>query len=114
MSSQLPNYLRSNRKRAALSQEDVAFLLGALNGSQVSRYEHFDRMPGLKTALAFEVIYQKPVKELFAGIYKKIEQEVAARARVRAKQENRGKGGRLTNKRKGTFLKLTTPKNPNE
>lgn len=81
-SSPLPNYLRTNRKRLALSQEEVAFLLGTQSGAKVSRYENFDRVPGLETALACEAIFQKPVRELFAGLYESIEQQVAARAKA--------------------------------
>lgn len=81
-SPQLKNYLRSNRKRLGLSQKDVAFLLGARGGAKVCRYERFSREPSLETALAFEVIFQKPASELFAGLYKEVEQRVSARAKV--------------------------------
>jgi transcriptional regulator with XRE-family HTH domain len=81
----LSNYLRTNRKRLALSQEEVAFLLG-MNGltkdEQVNRHENFARKPNLETALAYEAIYGKPVRELFAGMYEQVEQEVANRARL--------------------------------
>lgn len=83
-SSQLPNYLLSNRKRLSLSQTDVAFLLGAQDGAKVSRYERFAREPSLETALALEVIYQRPVSELFGGLYQKVEKEVGERAKVGA------------------------------
>jgi transcriptional regulator with XRE-family HTH domain len=79
---QLPNYLRSHRKRLALSQGEMAFLLGSQSGTKVSRYEHFAREPSLAAALAFEVIFQKPVRELFAGRYREIVRQVAARAKV--------------------------------
>jgi transcriptional regulator with XRE-family HTH domain len=82
VSSQLPNYLLSNRKRLALSQDEVAFLLGTKSGAKVSRYERFTRMPSLETALAFEVIFQRAPSELFGGLYQQIEQEVAARAKA--------------------------------
>lgn len=80
--TQLPNYLRSNRKRLGLSQEEVAFLLGNKNGTQVCRYERFDRKPNLETALAFEVIFKRSPSELFGGIYQKVERDVAARAKT--------------------------------
>ena len=48
----------------------------------VSRFEHTVREPGLHTALAYEAIYGKPVRELFAGLYERIEQDVAERARI--------------------------------
>ncbi len=81
----LSNYLRPNRKRLTLSQAEVAFMLGGTGehkGSKVSRDESFDREPGLRAALAYEVIYGKPVRELFAGLYEEVEQDVAKRAKI--------------------------------
>jgi transcriptional regulator with XRE-family HTH domain len=83
--SSLPNYLRTHRNRAALSQEEVAFLLGLKGmekGSKVSRDEQLARTPNLETALAYAAIYDVPVKELFAGMYEEIEQAVAQRAKL--------------------------------
>jgi transcriptional regulator with XRE-family HTH domain len=94
--AQFPNYLLSNRKRLALSQEEVAFLLGAQSGSKVSRYEQFTREPSLETALAFEAIFQKPASELFGGLYQKVEQEVAVRAKTLTHKIDRGKPNRQT------------------
>src|SRR5678816_3202787 len=79
---QLPNYLRSNRKRLALSQKEVAFLLGLHSSAKVCRNERFTREPSLTTALAYEAIFQKPVSELFGGLYRRIEREVRARAKI--------------------------------
>ena len=81
----LPNYLRTNRKHSSLSQAEVAFLLGGtgLNkGSKVSRDESFLREPGLRAALAYELIYGQPVRELFAGVYEQIKQDMAQRAKI--------------------------------
>lgn len=81
----LPNYLRTNRKHIALSQEEVAFLLG-LKGmdkeNKVSRDENNLRIPTLEFALAYEAIYGKPIRELFAGLYERIAPEVSARAKL--------------------------------
>ena len=81
----LSNYLRTHRKRLALSQEEVAFLLG-VNGMEkaikVSRDENFVREPSLQFALAYEAIYGTPVRELFAGLYEQVEQKVAERAKL--------------------------------
>src|SRR4051812_16700978 len=81
-SSQLPNYLRANRKRLALSQDEVAFLLGTRSGAKVSRYEHFVRVPSLETALAYEVIFKRSISELFGGLYQKAEKEIGQRAKI--------------------------------
>ena len=86
-SPQLPNYLRANRKRLALSQDDVAFLLGTRSGAKVCRYERFVREPSLQTALAYEAIFKKPVRELFGGLYQKAEREIAERAKILAERK---------------------------
>jgi len=96
----LPNYLLSNRKRLSLSQEEVAFLLGTKSGQQVCRHERFAREPSLETAFAYEAIYKRTASELFSGFYQKVEQEVAARAKLLSEQTNRGKSDGLNiNKR---------------
>jgi transcriptional regulator with XRE-family HTH domain len=80
--SRFSNYLRANRKRLGLSQEEVAFLLGAESGAKVCRYEQFVREPSLKTALACEAVFQKSASELLPGLYQKIAKDVAKRAQA--------------------------------
>ena len=85
--SSLPNYLRTHRKSAALSQEEVAFLLGTKGmnkGIKVSRDEHSARTPTLEEALAYEAIYGRPIRELFAGVYEEVEREVIGNAKMLA------------------------------
>ena len=80
----LSNYLQSQRKRLSLSQEEVGFLLGirGMNKSaKVCRDEKFAREPSLQDALAYEAIYGRPIRELFAGLYEQAGQDVAARAK---------------------------------
>jgi transcriptional regulator with XRE-family HTH domain len=81
----LPNYLRTNRKHISLSQEEVAFLMGVKGmdkGGKVSRDESYARVPTLEFALAYEAIYGKPVRELFAGLYEQIARDVSSRAKL--------------------------------
>jgi len=76
--------LRSNRKHSSLSQEEVAFMLGIKGmdkGNKVSRDEHYSRIPTLESALAYEAIYGKPIRELFAGLYERITRDVSTRAK---------------------------------
>jgi transcriptional regulator with XRE-family HTH domain len=79
--ARLQNYLRTHRRRFGLSQADVAMLLGAVSGTKVSRYENFTRMPGTLTILAFEIIFNQPASELFAGSYDAVRLAVQERAR---------------------------------
>jgi transcriptional regulator with XRE-family HTH domain len=74
-----------------LSQAEVSFLLGAHGGAKTSRYEGSKQMPTLETALAFEAIFQRPVSELFAGLYESVERDVTARAKTLAHKTNRRK-----------------------
>src|SRR5690242_4794372 len=92
----LPNYLCLHRKRLGFSVKEIAFLLGVKNGSQVSRYEHFRRVPSLPTALAYHAIFRTSPPELFGGMYEKVAKEVAQRAkrllrRVEAQRNGRAK-----------------------
>src|SRR5690348_9779208 len=54
--SKLDNYLRGSRKGAGLSQDQMAYLVGVSDGTQVSRYERFSTKPSLETALAYEAV----------------------------------------------------------
>jgi len=83
-SPRLTNYLRANRKRLALSQREIAFLLGGESGSKTSRYERLHRTPNLETAFALEAIFKRTASEIFSGLYAKVERDVALRARTLA------------------------------
>jgi transcriptional regulator with XRE-family HTH domain len=85
----LPNYLSMHRKRAGLSQDDVAFLLGCQHGTLVSRYERARRQPTLETALSYEAILGVPARELFAGAFEKVEQRTGKRAQLLARRLSR-------------------------
>jgi transcriptional regulator with XRE-family HTH domain len=83
MAHPLNNYLRSYRKRAGLTQKELAFLLGSGDASgrkRVGRYERGTRTPDLKTILAYEAIFGVPASKLFAGGYAKVEGQVKRRA----------------------------------
>ncbi len=84
----LQNYLRTHRRRTALSQAELAKLLGAASGTKVSPYENFTRMPSAFTVFAFEIVFNQPASELFAGSYEAIRLVVQKRARHLMKQLN--------------------------
>jgi hypothetical protein len=56
--------------------------MGRHGGAKVSSYEAFATVPNLRHALAFELIYGKPIGELFAGMRESVSQEIEERARV--------------------------------
>jgi transcriptional regulator with XRE-family HTH domain len=102
----LQNHLRANRKRLALSQDEVAFLLGAQSGAKACRYERFVREPSLETALACEAIFKRSVSELFPGLYQKVEREVAARAKMLAERTDRRKPNQQTARKREALADL--------
>jgi len=81
MAQKLDNYLKTHRKRAGFSQDDIAFLIGMSDGTKVSRYERRRRRPSLETALALEALFGVPTRELFPGVFLTAEQKMRQRAR---------------------------------
>lgn len=58
--------LRTYRKDcSALSQEDIAELLGTKNASQIVRHETNPISPQLEIALLYEILFKKPVSDFF-------------------------------------------------
>ncbi|MEX2116819.1 MAG: helix-turn-helix transcriptional regulator, partial [Bacteroidota bacterium] len=95
----LQNYLRTFRKRTGLSQDEIAFLLGCQSGSKVSRCERLRRVPNLETALAYEVIFRVPVRELFAGLFEKVERKTIRRVGQLARKLHNSKGDRFSERK---------------
>ena len=104
-SPELPNYLRLHRKRLGFSESDVAFLLGVRHGSQVSRYEHFRRIPSLTTVLAYHVIFRTSTAELFGGKFRKIERDIRKRA-AKLLKKLEGQIPKNGNSRKRAWLRI--------
>jgi transcriptional regulator with XRE-family HTH domain len=73
-------YLRTYRKRAGLTHEEVAFLCGAMCGTSVSRHERGVRLPLLRTALTYEIVLGVSVRELYEGLFREAIGTVQTRA----------------------------------
>ena len=67
MSHKFIHYLRNERRRRALSQADIAALLGGGWKSRVSKYEH-GVVPPTSVAIDYQIILRKPVVDLLAGV----------------------------------------------
>jgi DNA-binding XRE family transcriptional regulator len=103
----LDNYLRMYRKRSALSQEEVAFLLGIQSGTEVSRHEKNRRVPTLDTALAYEAIFGQPSGELFAGRLERLQRRIARRAGNLAERLRAGEPDARTAAKLDALMRLT-------
>lgn len=80
MASSLPNYMLMHRRRMRLSQEDIAFLVGFADGTSISRYENFQRVPTFQILLRLLALFECDVRELFAGEYEQAVDLVADNA----------------------------------
>ena len=74
------SYLRAYRRRWSLSEEELARLLGAADGSLVCRFETGGRIPRAKVLLGCEVIFGVTARELFPGLYEQVEDAIMRRA----------------------------------
>src|SRR5712691_8945476 len=71
MSRKLRHYLRNERRRAALTQADVAALLGGRWKGRICKYER-GAIPPTEVALAYEAILGKPASELLGGTFDEV------------------------------------------
>lgn len=72
-------FLKKLRVRWALSQDELADLLG-VHQSSVSRYELGAEHPPLATALALQVIFGRLPHRTFFALYTVVEEQVMTRA----------------------------------
>ncbi len=113
MSKNLKNYLRSYRKRAGFTQDEVAYLLGCQSGAKTSRYERHARVPNLKTEFAYQVIFGATPQELFPGIYAEVEKEIKRRVRGLERKLSKAPQDRKTERKLVLLKTIITRLNDN-
>ncbi len=72
-------YVRRNRRRWALSQDELAELLGT-SQVRVSRCETGELIPDIETTFGLQVIFGTSPRGMFPSTYRAIEEKVMARA----------------------------------
>ena len=75
-----PHYVRRYRLKSALTQREMAQLLGCQSSATVCQYEANKREPDLRTAFAFRAVFGLAVEELFPELYREVKQQVLIRA----------------------------------
>ena len=80
MSSRVHSYLRTHRRRWALTKPEIAILLGYKSPTHISRVEQGERQPVLLIVLAYEILFGVAPRELLPQLYEEIEDAVMARA----------------------------------
>jgi DNA-binding XRE family transcriptional regulator len=81
-SPKLQNYIRTQRKRAHLTQREVAFLIGSKTSANICRHERSEQTPNLQTLLAYEILFRTPVRSLFGGVHQDVKQNIISRTRL--------------------------------
>jgi transcriptional regulator with XRE-family HTH domain len=76
------NGVRTHRRRWALTQAEVAALLGFESRTTVSRIEQGKHVPNLETVLALEVLFGVAPREMFPHIFGEIEEQVMRQSLV--------------------------------
>jgi len=74
-----PSYLRTNRKRWALTQRELGALLG-ITEEAISRYESLNRTPRPETIIGAEFVFGVHARRLFPSLYASVELKIAKRA----------------------------------
>lgn len=75
-------YLRTYRKKFGLTQREAALLVGMETGQIISRHESRARIPSFKTVVAYQIVFDVPLRALFPEIYQEVEYLVMKRARA--------------------------------
>lgn len=91
MPSFIHDYLRTHRRKWAITQKELAFILGHKSPTHISRLEQGKRIPSKDVVLACEVLFGIPPRKCFPKLYAEIEETVLARAATlyeRLNQEN--------------------------
>lgn len=78
----LITYLKTYRFRMGLSNDEMAFLLGSVYGTNISKHESGQRLPLLRNALAYEIVLRTPLRRLYHGMTCSVREEVYCRVRA--------------------------------
>lgn len=112
MTDYLPNYLHTFRKRSGYSQAELAFLLGEQTAKAISHYERAVREPDLRTAIAFEVVFDALAAKLFAGVYEEVELAVNLQARTLCERIEVQDHSAFTDRKLSALHRIMSPGKP--
>lgn len=89
MSRSIHNNVRTLRKQAGFSQEDLAYLINLTHRSTVSRVECAKRLPSMRDMLALLVVFQSPIEQVFPASVREVEDMVKTRAKTLYRSNDR-------------------------
>ena len=68
MAQPFPTYIRSRRRKWALTQRELGELLGGISASAISKYETLARTPSIEVMMAFEIVFGETAHGLFPAL----------------------------------------------
>jgi transcriptional regulator with XRE-family HTH domain len=103
------NHLRIVRKRSRLTQLDIAFLLELSDYANVSRWEQGNRLPNIEALVAYHLLFDVPIEDLFERQKRDLAQSLCKRIALRLQSLTNQKQDRKTISRI-TFLNAALTK----
>ena len=89
--------VRSHRKRAGLSQKELARIVG-LTAARISYHERFGSVPPLAVALSYEAVFGVAVRDLYPRLFEDVRQRVEVKlTAMEAELQQMTAKGRLAN-----------------
>jgi transcriptional regulator with XRE-family HTH domain len=73
------SHLRTNRKKTAITQSDIVFLLQQNGNSYLSRCEKGTRIPSLEIIIAYHLLFNVPALTYFNAYLEEVKQHMVAR-----------------------------------
>lgn len=80
------NYLRSHRKKTALTLSDIANLIGMKDKSYISRIENGQRPPTVEIILLYSLLFDAPIDELFVAQMQDVTHKFMAHSAISLKE----------------------------
>jgi DNA-binding XRE family transcriptional regulator len=72
--------MKMHRRRCALTQRELAYLLLGISKSAVARYETGACLPPFKIVIALEIVFGRTAKALYPEVYAEVEEDVLRQA----------------------------------
>lgn len=73
------NYAKTHRKKAGLSQNELAYLFGDKSTSFILKTERGNEIPSLSRALSYQILFNLPADQMFFGLSKPLAHDVFKR-----------------------------------
>lgn len=73
------NQLRGCRRKSALTQSDVAFLMNLPDGCNISRYERGERTPSFDMIVIYQLLFDIRIESLFQHQNSRLQSELLTR-----------------------------------